>query len=390
MEITTNGNDSGRVVLLVSELTLSRLAGGLGEWVGPRRDYDWVEVGRPVAEVVEQLLAEQPAGVIMEFREELTEAVGSLGFPVVVVLADMVMDGLGGVNVDDEEVGRLAARYLADKRLGSLGYYGWESLHAPERRNGFVQAALENGGVEWLVCEVGEAIEEGERRAILDDFLDRLGKPAGLFAAHEPLSREVMASCRRLGLAVPEDVAVLSASSDPFTCELIYPGISSVEIPWQRLAWEAARMLERMMGGGGIPEPVLLGPEGIRTRGSTDFVRVSDERLRRAVRIMMDRLGEEALGVAEVARAVGMDRRMLERGFRGQLGSSPKAWLTRRRLDRARELLEQTDLRNGEVAERCGFGSAEKLGHAFRRWRGCSPREWRRGNRPGQRMGSGE
>ena len=46
------------------------------------------------------------------------------------------------------------------------------------------------------------------------------------------------------------------------------------------------------------------------------------------------------------------------------------------RLASALELLELTDLPMGEVAATLSYASAEVFAEAFRRMRGCSPREW--------------
>jgi LacI family transcriptional regulator len=204
-----------------------------------------------------------------------------------------------------------------------------------------------------------------------------LSLPVGVFAGHDPLGRDLLESCQRLGLRVPEDVAVLSASNDQYTCELVYPGISSVEIPWQRLGLEAGRLLERLIAGEPAPEPLLIAPSGIRTRQSTDYYRVSDPRIQRAVGFMQAHLAEP-VDIPAVARAAGVDRRSLERLFRAQLKRSPKQILTGMRVERARELLEQGDARIGEIAEQCGFTRSEQLAAAFRRRFGKTPRDWRR------------
>lgn len=366
----------GRVALVVSRPVLRRLTGGLRRLVGPERDFAAIDPDRDPAAVVEEVLAMQPAGILMEFREELTEALSSLGRPVVVVLADMLMEGIGCVNVDDQAVGRMAGDYLWRKGLRNFGFYGFASVHAPGRETGFLEVLAEKG-LRARVCAAAE--QERARRASgrLDGWLAKLPRPAGIFAAHDPLGREVLEACRRLGLQVPAEVAVLSASNDQYTCELVHPGISSVEIPWERVGFEAGRLLEHMLAGESPAEPVVVAPTGIRTRGSTDFYAVSDERIQRAVAFMRDHL-REPIGIDAVVRAAGMDRRALERLFRARLNRSPKQVLTDMRTDRARELLEQSGLRIGEIATACGFTAGEQLAAAFRARFGRTPRQWRK------------
>ena len=379
MRFATKDRALGRVALILTGQTLQRLTGGLRQVVGPGRDFVAMDIGQEPARIIEQILAMQPAGIIMEFREELTVMVSSLGRPVVVVMADMLVEGMGCVNVDDTAIGRMAADYLWEKGLRSFGFYGFESLHAPGRRTGFLERLGERrSAMASHEIRSGQGLQTDAQHRQLDAWLGRLARPVGIFAAHDPLAREVLESCHRLGLDVPGEVAILSASNDQFTCELAWPGISSVEIPWERIGLEAARLLQRMLDGEAPGEPCIVGPTGIHARGSTDFYRVSDKRLQQAVDFMRRHLHAD-IGMGAVADAVGMDRRAMERLFRAQLHRSPKQVLTGMRTEQAREQLEQGDLRIGEIAEACGFGASERLALAFRKRYGKTPREWRRG-----------
>lgn len=72
-----------------------------------------------------------------------------------------------------------------------------------------------------------------------------------------------------------------------------------------------------------------------------------------------------------------MSRRTFTRRFRERTGESPGRWLLRRRLERARTLLETTQLSMDEVAERSGLGSSASLRRHFRDVLGTSPRRHR-------------
>jgi AraC family transcriptional activator FtrA len=89
------------------------------------------------------------------------------------------------------------------------------------------------------------------------------------------------------------------------------------------------------------------------------------------------RLGEP-LRIGELARLAAMSERTFMRRFRATTGQSPADWITRARVDRARELLESTTLPIDHIAERCGLGSPTTLRHHFRRKVGVSPADYRR------------
>src|SRR5690606_30944780 len=75
----------------------------------------------------------------------------------------------------------------------------------------------------------------------------------------------------------------------------------------------------------------------------------------------------EPFTIASMARAAAMSPRTFIRRFREATGRSPAEWLIDARIERARELLETTDLTIDEIAQRCGFGGGATLRHHFRR-----------------------
>ncbi|UDF13624.1 helix-turn-helix domain-containing protein [Antiquaquibacter oligotrophicus] len=89
------------------------------------------------------------------------------------------------------------------------------------------------------------------------------------------------------------------------------------------------------------------------------------------------RVGDD-LTVADLATRASLSERTLARRFRERTGASPGAWLVAERFDRARELLESTDLYVDEVARASGLGSAANLRARFAQRFGVSPTEYRR------------
>jgi AraC family transcriptional activator FtrA len=82
--------------------------------------------------------------------------------------------------------------------------------------------------------------------------------------------------------------------------------------------------------------------------------------------------------IEDLARLAAMSERTFMRRFRDATGLSPADWITRARVDRARQLLESTGLSIERIAGRCGLGSATTLRHHFRKKVGVSPIGYRR------------
>lgn len=72
-----------------------------------------------------------------------------------------------------------------------------------------------------------------------------------------------------------------------------------------------------------------------------------------------------------------MSVRNFNRRFRDEVGMTPMNWLIQQRLERARELLEESDLPVDQVAAQTGLGTAANLRQHFHAALGISPSAYR-------------
>jgi transcriptional regulator GlxA family with amidase domain len=122
-----------------------------------------------------------------------------------------------------------------------------------------------------------------------------------------------------------------------------------------------------------------------RIRSSTDKQRIplksrlgtSQPKLVEAVTLMEANL-EEPMSPDEIAKAVSLSRRQLERLFQKYLQIVPTRYYLGLRLNRARQLLLQTSMSIVEVAFACGFVSAPHFSKCYRDFFGLPPRDERR------------
>ncbi|GFE21392.1 MULTISPECIES: GlxA family transcriptional regulator [Streptomyces] len=124
---------------------------------------------------------------------------------------------------------------------------------------------------------------------------------------------------------------------------------------------------------------IVMAPQ--RAGGQAQFIEHRDppsntDHLGPVLEWMQENL-DKPLTVADIARRAAMSSRSLSRRFRAQTGTTPLQWLLHRRLQRARELLETTDLSMERVARAAGFGSTETLRHHFSRHVGTTPTAYR-------------
>ncbi len=98
--------------------------------------------------------------------------------------------------------------------------------------------------------------------------------------------------------------------------------------------------------------------------------------LRRA-RDLIDRDYAEPLDLDAMAREAGYSRFHFARGFAAAYGETPRAYLTRRRIERAKTLLRTANLSVTEVCFLVGFASLGSFSSRFRELVGQSPSEYR-------------
>jgi LacI family transcriptional regulator len=298
--------------------------------------------------------------------------------PVVDVSAARLMAGIPYVETDDRTIAGLAAAHFLERNFRSFGFLGDARFRwSDHRRRAFVDSLASSGHSVAVFEQPAAAGEAGDDEAV-QAWLEQLPKPAAIFACYDIRGRQVLDACRRAGIAVPDQVAVLGVDDDELLCGLANPPLSSV-IPDAAGAGQlAAGVLEQLMHGAVLErDEWLLPPLGISTRQSTDVLAIDDELVVAAVRQIRAQACK-GVKVPDIARAVGTTRRTLESRFVKCLGRTPHAEIARVQFRRVEQLLRETALPLAVIAERAGFRHTEYMTVAFSRHYGLPPSRWRK------------
>lgn len=102
----------------------------------------------------------------------------------------------------------------------------------------------------------------------------------------------------------------------------------------------------------------------------------SQPKLTEAVSLMEANI-EEPLSTDDIAYYVGVSRRQLERLFKQYLGTVPSKYYLELRLNRARQLLQQTSKSIVQIGLACGFSSGPHFSSTYRNHFNITPREER-------------
>ena len=283
---------------------------------------------------------------------------------------------VGRICSDDYAVGAAMAQHiLSYGNFRSFGFFydvgsGW----ALRRHKGFVEGlATRKRTVNTLTLDWNQ--DKSARSAALSDWLRGLDKPAAVMTSTDTLALEVISAARRAKIRIPHDVAVVGTDDDELLCEYAKPRLTSIRPGHEVCGYAAAEELDRIFRGK-EPRTRYIPFETITDRKSL-AVCIPATHLIEAAKDHIDKHACEGIGVDDVARALGVSRRLLSLRFAECEGRSVHAALVERRLSEVMRSLRQSQLPISEITARCGFPNANYLKHLFKRRTGKTMREWR-------------
>ena len=260
---------------------------------------------------------------------------------------------------DDIAIGREGAKHLRSR--GTFQSYDFIPTQAPTR-----WSTLRERGFRLQLGESGIIPKKFHPDQDLTKFLADLPKPAAVMAATDYCAVRVIEACHTAKLSVPEQIAVVSVDNDELLCNTSRPTISSIQPDHEGLGRIGAEILDRMMTGRKMPKntPTHVKSLGVIERDSTRVVPPAGYIVREALAyIRSDAV--KGIDVDDVVRHVGVSRRLLYLRFRQMHGKSIHETILDTRLAAAKRKLSETNLPLARIAADCGFGSANRLSHAF-------------------------
>ena len=114
-----------------------------------------------------------------------------------------------------------------------------------------------------------------------------------------------------------------------------------------------------------------------RKQQTAQHAPVNDHRIKQMLNFIAEHY-TQPLQLEDIAAAAFMSPRACGRCFQAQLGTTPFAYLMDYRTRRAGEMLVDTSLPVGEIAQKCGFCSSSYFGRIFREKTGLTPNQYRR------------
>jgi LacI family transcriptional regulator len=301
----------------------------------------------------------------------MLRAVLGVGLPTV-ELRRVVSDlGVPFIGVDKRVVADMAADHLMERGLRYFGFCGLPASvhsHLDEPRRIFT-ARIERSGheVHFYEAKAEQSTPWDRERKRMAAPISRLPNPIGIMTCHDDRGLQALDACQAAGVSVPDEVAIISVDDDELLCSMFTPQLTSIDGNPEQIGYRAAELLDRMMAGEAPPrDPIHLPPRAVVLRQSTDTLAVDDPAIAAALRHIRGHACE-GLRVDDLLDQIHLSRSVLERRFQRLVGRSPKAEIFRVQLERAKQLLTESNLSIDVVAGRSGFRDGRYLCDVFAR-----------------------
>ncbi len=312
---------------------------------------------------------------------EYLHFVKNLGLPAVDLSVFGQDAGLPSLEFDPVDIARQAREHFFERGLHQFAWFPDDP--APPiryRQQAFVNAMAAHEHTVHLIPAYHQGDEQKNWQQAAQDLgnhLRDLPRPLGVLCFSDEWGLKVLEACQRVGLSVPNDVAVLGINNNTLVCESLSIPLSSVALDMEAWAYRACAMLDDIMDG--KPAPAGLNPfppSGVVTRKSTDVVATDHPEVAKAVRFIADHY-HQPIGVDEVVSATRMTRPGLKRAFARNLRRSIREEIQRVRIRHIKRLLIETDYTIETIAQEVGLAGPRQLYQTFERAEHLTPRQFR-------------
>ncbi len=316
-------------------------------------------------------------GVILS-QDDLKQA-RRLRMPLVSMSIAPPQAGIHYVRADHWKIGLYAGEHLRSCGFEHFAFYGIiDTPYAEERLRGFSEVIAPH------VCEVLMSDTNLQDKFILCDVSDelrnwlrRMPKPLGLFAANDARARIVADTCMELGFKVPDEVAIVGVDNNEVMCRFASPTLTSIPCNRTQIGYKAAEVLDALMNGMDIPIDTVVQPGEIVCGESTDIGIFSNPHVTRAYRFVREHI-HEAFGAEELARYLGITRRRLEQCVKAATHQTPYEFICALKVEHARQMLGNKNTSIHQIAKSCGLRDSGHLRKIFVKFTDQTPSAYRK------------
>jgi LacI family transcriptional regulator len=297
------------------------------------------------------------------------------------IIKGVKVEGCPLLDADNRAIGIMGAEHLISRGFRRFAYCGYDNLYwSVERRRAFTER-VEQEALEIFLYRQPRARRQrswDRELAYMAQWLESLPLPVGIMACVDDRSQHVLQACKMVGLDVPADVAIVGVDNDELICSLANPQLSSIALAARRAGYETAGLLDRLMAGEKVDDPVVVTqPTHVITRQSTDVMAMDDRMVAGALQFIRSH-ATDPIQVTDVVNALPISRRALQKRFQAVLGRTILEEIRHTRVGMVAQMLTETNLSVEQIALACGYPGIDHTSRSFGKIKHMSPLAYRR------------
>lgn len=319
-------------------------------------------------------------GIIAHAKNAATaRKIMDTGIPAIV--KGFKVEGYPLLDADNRAIGIMGAEHLIDRGFRRFAYCGYDDLFWSVERGKAFAERIEHEAFDIFLYQQPRARKQrswdGELVRIAQ-WLESLPTPIGIMACVDDRSQHVLHACKMVGLEVPAEVAIVGVDNDELICSLANPQLSSIALAAQRAGYETAGLLDRLMAGEKVHNPlVVTQATHVVTRQSTDVMAMDDRMVAKALQYIHSH-ATDTIQVTDVINALPISRRALQKRFQAVLGRTILDEIRHTRVDMVAQMLTETNLSIAQIALACGYPGIDHISRSFGNIKHMSPLAYRK------------
>lgn len=211
----------------------------------------------------------------------------------------------------------------------------------------------------------------------LAEWLRKLPTSTAILACDDTRASVILEVCRILRIKVPSEIAVLGVDNDEITCTLTYPLLSSISLDVRRAGYNTAQYIDHVLNHNyKRVDNIMVDYMAVIERQSTDIFMTSNKHIL-TVLSFIHQFYADNLSVERLLKLVPMSRRLLEKTFKAETGTSIHQYILDLRFEHMKHKLVSTDTPIAELALLTGLSDAKNVARMFKKRMGITPLEYR-------------
>ena len=154
------------------------------------------------------------------------------------------------ISASNQTIGRLAAKHFISYGHKNFAWFCHQQNPIAETRYWRYKDELNEHGLPTPKRLVGKKTQNQNH---VEAWLSSLEKPTALFAYNDNDASWLMNICLSAGYRIPEDFAILGVDNNPLICDYLPVPLSSINHDHERIGYEGAQLLDRIIRGKSSP-----------------------------------------------------------------------------------------------------------------------------------------